>query len=64
MNIDSVVRWELRPIDNGTELLLDHGDFVLMKNLGILNSMREGWLKNMHKISNQLNTADHGTTNA
>ena len=63
-NIDSIVRWELRSKDNGTELLLDHGDFVIMKHLGIVNSMREGWLKNMHKIANQLNTIDHGTTNA
>jgi len=55
MNIDSIVRWELRPKDNGTELILDHGDFVVMKNIGIFNSMNEGWRKNMHKIADNLN---------
>ena len=63
-NIDSVVRWELRPTDKGTELLLDHGDFAIMENLGIFNSMNEGWLKNMHKIADRLNAAEHDTTNA
>ena len=55
VNIDSMVRWELRPKDNGTELILDHGDFVVMKNIGIFNSMNEGWRKNMHKIADNLN---------
>ncbi len=64
LNIDSVVRWELKPKDNGTELLLNHGDFAIMENLGIFNSMHDGWLKNMHKIADQLNMAIHGTTSA
>jgi uncharacterized protein YndB with AHSA1/START domain len=64
LNIDSVVRWELKPKDNGTELLLDHGDFAIMENLGIFNSMYEGWLKNMHKLAGHLDMAIHGTTNA
>ena len=55
VNIDSMERWELRPKDNGTELILDHGDFVVMKNIGIFNSMNEGWRKNMHKIADNLN---------
>jgi uncharacterized protein YndB with AHSA1/START domain len=62
-NIDSVVRWELQPKDEGTELLLDHGDFTIMKNLGIFNSMNEGWLKNIHKIAENLNAERNGTTN-
>jgi uncharacterized protein YndB with AHSA1/START domain len=62
INVDSVVRWELQPKDKGTELLLDHGDFAIMKNIGIFNAMDKGWLENMHKIAERLNTADHGTT--
>jgi uncharacterized protein YndB with AHSA1/START domain len=64
INIDSIVRWELQPKDNGTELLLDHGDFAVMENLGIFNSMYDGWLKNMYKIADRLNETTHGTTNA
>jgi len=64
LNIDSVVRWELHPKDNGTELVLDHGDFVVMENIGIFNSMNEGWRKNMHKIADRLNAPDHATTKA
>jgi uncharacterized protein YndB with AHSA1/START domain len=55
INVDSVVRWELQPKDKGTELILDHGDFVILKNLGMFNAMNEGWLKNMHKIAERLN---------
>jgi|SRR6185437_670936 len=64
INVDSVVRWELQPKDNGTELLLDHGDFVVMKNLALFNGMQTGWLKNMQKIAENLDAKDHGTTNA
>jgi uncharacterized protein YndB with AHSA1/START domain len=64
MNIDSVVRWELQQTDKGTELILDHNDFTIMKNIGIFNSMTEGWRKNMLKIAGDLNKAKHGTTNA
>jgi len=64
INFDSVVSWELQPKDKGTELLLDHGGFAIMKNPAIFNSMNEGWLKNMHKIASHLNAAEHGHTNA
>ena len=64
LNIDSVVRWELHQKDNGTELILDHSDFVVMENIGIFNSMTEGWRKNMHKIADRLNAPDHATTKA
>ena len=55
MTLDSLVEWKLEGKDNGTELILDHGDFVVMKNIGIFNSMNEGWRKNMHKIADNLN---------
>jgi len=55
INLDSVVKWELHPKDNGTELILDHGDFTIIKNTGIFNAMNKGWLDNMHKIANDLN---------
>jgi len=55
INVDSVVRWELQPKDNGTELLLDHGDFSILKHMGIFEAMNKGWLENMHKILGRLN---------
>jgi uncharacterized protein YndB with AHSA1/START domain len=64
INVESVVRWELQPKDNGTELILDHGDFAVMKNIGIFNAMNKGWLENIHKIASRLNETNHGTTNA
>jgi len=63
-NVESVVRWELQPKDNGTELLLDHGDFAILKHIGIFEAMNAGWLQNMHKILDRLNETNHGTTNA
>jgi uncharacterized protein YndB with AHSA1/START domain len=64
INVDSVVRWELQPTDKGTELLLAHGDFIILKNMGIFDAMNKGWLENMHKILSRLNETSHGTTNA
>ena len=64
VNIDSVVRWELQPKNGGTEVLLDHGDFVVMKNVGIFNSMDKGWLNNMNKITGLLNAKENDTSNA
>ena len=64
INVDSVVRWELQPKDKGTELLLDHGDFAILENIGIFNAMTKGWVDNIQKIANDLNRTDHGTTNA
>ena len=63
-NVESVVRWELQPTDKGTELLLDHGDFAILKHIGIFDAMNAGWLQNMSKILNRLNETSHGTTNA
>jgi len=64
LNVDSVVRWELQPKDNGTELILDHGNFVILENMGMFNAMTEGWLSNMRKMAARLNDITHGTTNA
>ncbi len=55
INVDSVVRWELQATDKGTELILDHGDFAILKNMGIFDAMNKGWLENMHKIADRLN---------
>ena len=55
INVDSVVKWELRATDTGTELLLLHEDFAILKNTSIFNAMDKGWLDNMHKILNALN---------
>jgi uncharacterized protein YndB with AHSA1/START domain len=64
INIDSVVVWKLQPKDKGTELFLEHGNFAIMKNLAIFNSMNEGWLKNIHKIADRLKAAEHGAINS
>ncbi|EHQ28872.1 SRPBCC family protein [Mucilaginibacter paludis] len=63
-NVDSVVFWELRPRDNGTELLLEHSDFTVMKHIGIFDAMNTGWLRNIQKILEHLNTIDNGSANA
>lgn len=61
VNLESVVRWELQPTDKGTELLLDHSDFAILKYIGIFDAMNVGWLQNMNKILNRLNETAHGT---
>jgi len=64
VTIDSVVNWELQPKENGALLLLDHNNFAVMENLPLFNSMIDGWLRNMHKIADNLNKTPHGTSNA
>lgn len=64
ITLDSVVVWKLEPKDNGTELFLDHSGFTRVETLSLYNGLLDGWLKNIHKISNLLNTAHHDTTKA
>ena len=64
INLDSIVKWELQATEKGTDLILDHGDFTIIENLGIFNAMNKGWFDNIHKIAERLNATEHGTTNA
>lgn len=64
ITLDSVVLWKLEPTDKGTELFLEHSGFSKEENLNMLNALTDGWLKNMHKIAERINTAQHGNTNA
>jgi len=61
ITLDSVVEWKLQLKDNGTALFLEHSGF--MENINIYSIMNEGWLKNMHKISELINTAKHVNSN-
>ena len=64
ISLDSVVVWTLVEKDNGTELRLEHTGFKEIENLAIYKGMNEGWLKNMNKIADRLNTSKHGTATA
>ena len=64
VNIDSVVRWELLPKDNGTQLILEHSNFKVLENLPMFDGMTKGWLTNMNKIAAHLNTTSRGHTNS
>ncbi|MDR3715164.1 MAG: SRPBCC domain-containing protein [Puia sp.] len=50
ITLDSLVVWTLTPVENGTELFLDHSGFKEPNNLSIYPAMNEGWLKNIQKI--------------
>ena len=63
ITLDSVVVWTLHPTNGGTELILDHSGFKEVENFTMHSIMNEGWLKNIRKISEQINAANHGTTN-
>ncbi len=62
--IDSLVEWKLNPKDGGTELLLVHSGFRETDNFSIIEAMREGWRKNIIKISEKLKISEHGATQA
>ncbi|SFQ37544.1 SRPBCC family protein [Parafilimonas terrae] len=62
ITLDSIVEWTLHEKDNGTELELNHTGFrEADRNMFAL--MNTGWLKNMQKINELINTAKHGTNN-
>jgi uncharacterized protein YndB with AHSA1/START domain len=63
ITLDSVVVWKLQPTDKGTELFLEHSGFAKKENLNFYNGMTDGWLKNIHKIAERLNAAQHDSTN-
>jgi uncharacterized protein YndB with AHSA1/START domain len=64
ITLDSVVVWKLQPKDKGTELFLEHSGFAKKENLNFYNGLTDGWLKNIQKIADRLNAAQHGYTNA
>jgi uncharacterized protein YndB with AHSA1/START domain len=64
ITLDSIVVWKLEPKDNGTELFLEHSGFTKEENLDMFHALTDGWLKNIHKIAERINTAQHGNTNA
>jgi len=43
--MDTVVKWTLSPVENGTRLRLVHSGFVLPKNDTAFKNMSEGWKK-------------------
>jgi hypothetical protein len=53
----------LQSTDKGTELFLEHSGFAKKGNLSFYNGLADGWVKNIQKIMNHLNTAQHGNTN-
>ena len=54
--LESLVEWTLIPKDNGTELQLLHSGFKEV-NVMMFTAMNNGWIQNMHKITDLLNTA-------
>jgi uncharacterized protein YndB with AHSA1/START domain len=64
ITLDSVVVWKLEPKDKGTELFLEHSGFDKEENLNFYHGLTDGWLKNIQKIADRLNAAQHGHTNA
>ena len=63
ISLDTLVEWTLQPTDKGTDLFLEHSGFSETKNLALYTGMTDGWLKNVNKIMDRLNTT-YGTTNA
>ena len=63
ITFDSLVVWTLHEKEGGTEVELEHTGFE-KTDLTIYSIMDQGWLKNMKKIGDLINTSKYGTTNA
>lgn len=64
ITLDSTVVWTLHPKNNGTELHLEHNGYRETELFSLYALMDAGWLKNIHKIRELLNTATDGTNKA
>jgi uncharacterized protein YndB with AHSA1/START domain len=64
ITLDTLVVWKLVPSEKGTELFLEHSGFGKEENLNFYTGMTDGWIKNVQKIINLLNAAQHDTTKA
>jgi uncharacterized protein YndB with AHSA1/START domain len=64
ITLESVVIWKLQPTEKGTDLFLEHSGLGKEENLNFFNGMSHGWLKNLQKIADRLNAAQHGHANA
>lgn len=63
ITIESVVEWKLEQKDQGTQLSLLHSGFSETENVNMYNALTDGWLKNLQKIADRINTRVNGTTN-
>jgi uncharacterized protein YndB with AHSA1/START domain len=64
ITVDSLVVWTLQPKEDGTELLLEHSGFSEIENFAIYNAMNDGWIKQVHKMTERINAEKYGTTSA
>ena len=54
ITLDSIVIWTLEPVENGTNLYLEHSGFE-EADFFMHSIMKEGWLKNMKEINELIN---------
>jgi uncharacterized protein YndB with AHSA1/START domain len=64
ISLDTLVQWFLQEKNNGTELRLEHSGFDETNNINIYNGMNDGWNKILQKLSEKINLAKNGPTNA
>jgi uncharacterized protein YndB with AHSA1/START domain len=64
ITLDTLVVWRLVPGDKGTELFLEHSGFGKGEHQNFYPGMTDGWVKNIQKIINRLNPAQHDATQA
>ena len=63
ITLESIVVWELKPTEDGTEVLLQHSGFSKKENLDFYNGLMHGWVEKLDRIAELLNTLQHGTIN-
>ena len=64
ITLDSIVVWTLKEQQDGTELELLHTGFTELAGLGMYSAMSEGWLRNMRKIAELINSRVDDATNS
>ncbi len=64
ITLESVVEWQLRPTEKGTDVFLEHSGFGKEENLDFFHGLSHGWLEKLSKIDALLNTVPHGSINA
>ncbi len=64
ITLESVVIWNLKAVEKGTEVTLEHRGFAKKENLDLYNGLLHGWVEKLENIDKLLKTSEHGHTNA
>lgn len=63
ITLESIVNWNLKSTEKGTDLHLEHSGFSKKENLEFYKALLLGWVEKLEKFANVINAGTYGITN-